>query len=117
MGNLISMFANAWARPRTAMDNIRAEGEEASIVPAMTFVVVMGLLAGVITAIWGFVAPPAGVPAGKTYALMSLVVVPIGSFIGSFLGAGIVWSLVAGLLRGNLGQYKASYRLIALMAA
>ena len=70
MGNLVGMFLGAWFKPWATMEAIRAEGYAetpggggisgllANIKKYMMFVVVMGLVSGIITAVVGMVLPP-----------------------------------------------------------
>jgi len=129
MGNLVGMFLGAWFKPWATMEAIRAEGYAetpggggisgllANIKKYMLFVIVMGLISGIITAVVGMVLPPAGGAGNRAYVWLAVAVVPIVSFIGSFLGALIIWALVDGLLSGKMSEYGLSYKLIAVLAA
>jgi hypothetical protein len=118
MNSLISKFMATWLHPWDAMQSVKQEGETASIVPSMVFIVVIGLLSGVITSILGMFLPAAAVPgASKAAVWLAVIVVPVVSFIGSFIGAFIIWALVDGVLKGTTPQYKTAYRLLALLAA
>jgi hypothetical protein len=84
----------------------------------MIFVVIMGIVSGLITSILGSVIPGAAVPgASKATIWLAALVVPIVSFLGSFIGAFIIWGLVDGILKGTATEYKTAYRLLALLAA
>jgi hypothetical protein len=129
MGNLVGMFLGAWFRPWATMEAIRAEGYTetpgsgglsglfSNIRKYMMFVIVMGLVSGIITAAVGMVVPPAGAAGTRAYVWLAVLVVPLVSFIGSFLGALIIWALVDGLLSGKMAGYGLSYKLIAVLAA
>lgn len=116
MSNLIGMFMSAWLSPWTAMQQIKEAGDTAEVKSSMSFVVVMGLISGLITAVIG-VLTPAAVAGPKWMVWLSIVIVPLVSFLGSFIGALIIWALVDGLLRGKSEQYWTSYRILALLAA
>jgi len=117
MSNLIGMFMSAWLSPWTAMQQIKDAGETAEVKSSMTFVIAMGLISGLITAVIGAVVPTAAVGGPKWMVWLSVVIVPLVSFLGSFIGALIIWALVDGLLRGKASQYWTSYRILALLAA
>lgn len=130
MGNLVSMFLGAWLHPWKTMEAISTEGYTenpgagalgnlwANIKKYALFVVVMGLVSGLITAIVGMFLPQAAAAAGnKMYVWLAVLVVPVVSFLGSFLGALIIWALVDGLLSGKMAGYGLSYKLIAVLAA
>ena len=89
----------------------------ANIKKYMMFVIVMGLVSGIITAVVGMFLPPAGATGTRAYVWLAVAVVPIVSFVGSFLGAIIIWALVDGLLSGKMSEYGLSYKLIAVLAA
>ena len=69
MGNLVGMFLGAWFRPWATMEAIRAEGYTESpgggglggllnnIKKYMMFVIVMGLISGIVTAVVGMFLP------------------------------------------------------------
>jgi hypothetical protein len=115
--NIVEKFIAAWTRPWAAMLGVKEEGQNASITPAMVFVIVMGVLSGVISAVAGMINPSAAAGAGKGVIWLSALVVPLVSFIGSFIGAFIIWGLVDGFLRGTTSQYKTAYRILAVLAA
>lgn len=118
MNSLISKFVTVWLHPWDAMGQVRQEGEEAGIGSSMVFIVIMGLISGIITAAVGMVLPPATLGGGSKAAVwLAVVVVPLVSFIGSFIGAFIIWGLVDGVLKGSSSQYKTAYRLLAVLAA
>lgn len=120
MSNVIGTFMNAWLRPWATMGDVKAQGENAGIKSSILFVVAMGIISGIITAVAGVFVPPAaaaGAAVPKWFTWLAVVVVPALSFIGSFIGAFILWGLVYGLLKGTLPQYKTSYRLLAVLAA
>ncbi len=129
MGNLVGMFLGAWFRPWATMDAIRAEGYTetpggggiagllSNIRKYMMFVIVMGLISGIVTAAVGMFVPPAGAAGTRAYVWLAVLIVPLVSFIGSFLGALIIWALVDGLLSGKMSGYGLSYKLIAVLAA
>ncbi len=127
MGNLVGMFFGAWFRPWATMEGIKNEGYSeggtgvsnffANIKQYMMFVIVMGLVSGVITALVGTFLPPAGASGNKAFVWLAVAVVPTVSFLGSFLGALIIWALVDGLLAGKVSGYGLSYKLIAVLAA
>jgi hypothetical protein len=118
MNNLVGKFVSMWTRPADAMRSVKEEGDLVSLAPSMIFIVVMALISGVITAIWGMIVPPPGLSGGPSGAVwMAALFVPLASFIGSFIGAFIIWGLVDGLLNGTAAQYKLSYRMLALLAA
>lgn len=118
MNNLIGKFVSMWTNPWGSMQSVKSEGEEVGIGPSIVFILVMGVISGLITAIWGMVQPPAALGGGpRGMVWMAILFVPLASFIGSFIGALIIWGLVDGLLKGTAGQYKVSYRMLALLAA
>lgn len=118
MNSIVGRFISAWVHPWAAMQGVRDEGEQASIVPSMIFIVVMGLISGLVTAVMGMIVPPANVAGtGKAFVWLAVLVVPVVSFIGSFLGAFIIFGLVDGILKGSAAQYKTAYRLLAVLAA
>lgn len=118
--NIIGKFVGMWTSPWKSIETLKSEGLDASIKPSLTFVVIMGLLAGIVTAIIGAFSPApivAGEIMPKWLVWLSIVIVPIASLIGSFLGAFLVWALVTGLLFGNATQYKSIYRILAALSA
>jgi len=118
MNSLVSKFMAVWLHPCQAMTAVKDEGEDAGIVSSMIFVVLMGLLSGIITSVLAMVVPAAAVPGtSKAMAWLAVLVVPVVSFLGSFIGAFIIWGLVDGVLKGSSPQYKTAYRLLALLAA
>lgn len=118
MGNLVGKFVSAWANPWGAMRGVKEEGEGVGIVPSMIFIVVMGLLSGLITSIGSTIVPPPDLAGSSKAAVwLAVAVVPLVSFVGSFIGAFIIWGLVDGFLKGSMIQYKTSYRLLAVLAA
>jgi hypothetical protein len=120
MGNVIGKFLGVVLHPWSSMAAVRAEGENASLKPAIVFVLIMGLISGVISTIWGFIIPPPPVVSGqvsKLSILLAIPLVPAISFALSFVGAFVLWGLVHGLLKGTSSEYKTIYRLFALLAA
>jgi hypothetical protein len=120
MGNVIGKFVGVLVHPWASMSAVRAEGENASLKPAIIFVVIMGVISGVISSIWGFITPPPPVVAGqvsKLSILLAIPLVPAISFLLSFVGAMVLWGLVHGLIKGTQSEYKTIYRLFALLAA
>jgi Yip1 domain len=120
MNSIVGKFLSAWLHPWDTMANVREEGEAASIKSSMIFIVVMGLLAGLVSAIVGTVTPQQAVNGQlipKAMMWLAVVIVPLASLLGSFLGTLILWAIVFGLLKGSLGQYKTTYRLLAVLAA
>src|ERR1044071_4264925 len=120
MNSLINKFVSVLIHPWASMETVKSEGEAASLKSSMIFVIVMGLVSGVLTSIWGFVVPPSQVSSGevtKLSLLLAIPLVPIVSFLLSFVGTFILWGLVHGLLKGTLGEYKTIYRIFALLAA
>lgn len=116
MSNLIAMFMSAWLSPWTAMQQIKETEQNTEISPSMIFVVTMGLISGVITAVIGAVSPAAAT-GPKWMVWLSILIVPLVSFIGSFIGALIIWAITDGLLKGKAAQYWTSYRILAVLAA
>jgi len=128
MGNIVGLFLGAWFKPWATMEAIKSEGYSettgtgvanfvANCKKYMLFVIVMGLVSGVITALVGTFLPPAGAAGNKAFVWLAVLVVPLVSFLGSFLGALIIWALVDGLLSGKGSGYGLSYKLIAVLAA
>lgn len=117
--NIVGKFISAWTRPFGAMNDVKMEGESASITPSIIFVVVMGLLNGLITAIIGTIKPSAAVAVGASKAMVwsAVLIMPAVALIGSFIAAFIIWGLIDGVLRGTMPQYKTAYRLLAILAA
>ncbi len=118
MNSIVSRFMSVWLHPMDAMSGVKQEGDDAGIAPSMIFVVVMGIISGVITSLMGTFISSAAVPgASKATVWLAALVVPIVSFLGSFIGAFIIWGLVDGVLKGTASEYKTAYRLLALLAA
>ncbi|MFN0118380.1 MAG: Yip1 family protein [Elusimicrobiota bacterium] len=117
MGNIIGKFISAWLKPKAAMEEVKQQGADTSIKPAIIFVLVMGLISGLISAIMGTIFPNPLVAASKATTWLAVVIVPLVSVLGSFVGAFIIWGLVDGFLKGTASQYKTSYRLLAVLAA
>ncbi|MCG3204480.1 MAG: hypothetical protein KCHDKBKB_01195 [Elusimicrobia bacterium] len=118
MNSIISKFVAVWLHPWQTMESVKQEGENASIGSSMIFVVVMGLLSGIITSVFGMFLPnPALAGASKAAAWLAAPMVPLVLFISSFISAFFIWALVDGILRGTVPQYKTSYRLWALVSA
>jgi hypothetical protein len=118
MNSIVAKFIGTWLHPWQSMDMLKLEGEDASIKPAMIYIVVLGLISGLITSLYGVFLPSAAIPGtSKAAAWLALALVPAVSFIGSFIGAFIIWGLVDGWLKGTQAQYKTAYRLLAVLAA
>ncbi len=120
MNSFIGTFISVLFQPSRSMEGIKAQGQEASIKQAMIFVVIMGIISGIISTVWGFIVPPPQVTSGavsKASLLLAIPLVPIVSFVLSFLGTFILWGLVHGLLKGSIAEYKTTYRIFALLAA
>jgi len=128
MGNILGMFFGAWFRPWGTMEAVKNEGYTesagsgfsnfvANTKKYMMFVIVMGLVSGIITSLVGTFLPPAGAAGNRAFVWLAVAVVPAVSFLGSFLGALIIWALVDGLLSGKSSGYGLSYKLIAILAA
>ncbi len=118
MNSIVAKFIGAWLHPWQSMEYLKVEGEDASIKPAMIYIVVMALLSGLITSLYGVFLPSAAVPGtSKAAAWLALVLIPVVAFIGSFIGAFIIWGLIDGWLKGTTPQYKTAYRLLAVLAA
>ncbi len=117
---MISKFMSAWLHPFTTLNDLKAEGEGASIKSSMMFIVVMGVLGGVIASVMGMAFPPANIVSGEVpkWSLWLMIpVIPVASFLGSFIGAAVLWGLVSGLIKGSSSEYKTCYRILALIAA
>ena len=118
MNSIVAKFIGTWLHPWQSMGVLKLEGEDASIKPSMIYIVIMGLISGLITSLYGNFLPSAAVPGtSKAAAWLALPLVPVVSFIGSFIGAFIIWGLIDGWLKGTCSQYKTSYRLLAILAA
>lgn len=120
MNSVISKFINVWLHPWKAMASVKEEGEATGIAPSIIFIVVMGILSGLITALMAMVFPPPPVAAGevpRAFSWLAVIIYPLGSFLGSFIGAFVLWGMIFGLLKGTGPQYKSTYRLSALLAA
>lgn len=120
MNSILGKFVNVWLHPWRTMNEVKAQGEGVSIKASILFVVIMGLLSGLITSLMGMAFPPALVLSGemsKNSVWWSLLIVPALSVLGSFVGAFILWGIIVGVLRGTLSQYKLTYRVLALLAA
>lgn len=120
MNNMIATFLNVLMRPWPTLAGLKAQGAQVTLKPAMLFIVVMGLLSGVISALWGVALPPAPVAAGQLgrwSALLAIPLVPVLTFVLSFIGTFVLWGLVEGFLRGSMVGYKTMYRIFALLAA
>src|SRR5581483_380873 len=118
MNSIVAKFIGTWFHPWQAMGMLKTEGEDASITPAMVYIVVLGIISGLITSLYGVFLPSAAIPGtSKAAAWLALALVPAVSFVGSFIGAFIIWGLIDGWLKGTSAQYKTSYRLLAVLAA
>ncbi len=119
MNSIISRFVAMWARPFGVMNDVKMEGEDASIKPYIVFIVVMGLVSGLISAIEGMFVPGAAAAAGgsKATVWLAVLVMPLVSFVGSFIAAFLIWWLTDGVLQGTKSQYKTAYRILAVLAA
>jgi len=118
MKSILGRFMSMWLHPWATMQGIKEEGEEAGIKFSMIFIVAMGLLSGLLTAVMGTVFPQPGFQGGAMALWIAAIAVPILSFIFSFIGAFILWGPFAfGFLKGTLNQYKTCYRLLATLTA
>lgn len=115
--SIVQRFLNTILHPWATMGQIAGEGEGGSIKSSIIFVVGMGLVSGIITSIVGMFLPLPPGAGSRAIVWLSVVLVPLLSVIGSFIGAAIVWVLVDGLLKSTSSQYKASYRIVAALAA
>src|SRR5262245_58708321 len=109
MNSLVNKFVTVLIHPWQAMEEVKTEGEASNIKSAMIFVLVMGLISGIITTVWGLIIPPPQVAGGgvsKWSILIATPLVPIVSFLLSFVGAFILWGFVHGLLKGSMMEYK-----------
>jgi|GEM_PF-4242759 len=117
MASLLGKFIGMWVRPMDTMASLKAEDN--SIKSSMVFIVVMGILSGIITAVMGMIFPPQNVgetiPRGAVW--LAVVLIPLLSFIGSFIGAFILQTIVVGMLMGTVSHYALAYRLLALLSA
>jgi hypothetical protein len=117
MNSIVAKFIGTLLHPWQSMDALKLEGEDASLTPSMIFILVMAVISGLITSIYGTVLPSAAIPGtSKAAVWLAVVLVPVVAFIGSFIGAFIIWGLIDGWLKGTASQYKTSYRILALLA-
>jgi hypothetical protein len=79
----------------------------------LVFMVVMGVIAGLVQAVLGLVH--LGVRVSIGMAIASVVVTPIGALIGGFIGAAILF--VIWKLMGSQQSYETAYRCGAYMSA
>jgi hypothetical protein len=120
MNNMLQLFIGAWFRPWDTMRVVKEQPQETSIQPTVIYIVLIGLLSGIIAAVMGFVFPDARLAASglpKWSVASSVLLLPLFYFVGSFLSAGIVWGIVVGFVRGNGSEYKTIYRLMAVPVA
>lgn len=120
MSWFIATFIGTWALPFKQYQKLKEEGLEASIKPYVIYVLLVGVIAGLITAIGGQFGPPmtiAGEVMPKWMVWLSIVIVPLVSLIGSFVGSFIVWAIITGIVFGTLSQYKSIYRVLAILSA
>lgn len=120
MNNMLQLFIGAWVRPWDTMRMVREQPQDTSIKPTIAYIVVIGLLSGVIAAVMGFAVPDARLAASglpQWSVLSSIIILPIFYLIGSFISAGVIWGVVTGFIRGTLPEYKTVYRLMAVPVA
>lgn len=120
MANIISKMLGVLLHPWESMGVVKSEGDSVGLKPAILFIVITGVISGVISSIWGFILPPPAVAAGqvtKLSILLAIPLVPLISFLLSFVGAFILWGIVHGFLKGSVSDYRTMYRLFALLSA
>ncbi len=119
MTSLVGTFMSAWVRPWSALNEIKQQNASPTLKPYMMFVVVMGIVNGIIAAIVTSMQPAAALaPIPKVWAIVAvLVLVPVLAFVFSFIGAFFLWMFVDGAVTGTAENYRAMYRISALVSA
>jgi hypothetical protein len=120
MGNIVNKMLGVLLHPWESMGVVKSEGDGVGLKPSILFIVIVGVVSGVISSIWGFILPPPPVAAGEVSRwsiLLAIPLVPLISFLLSFVGAFILWGLVLGFLKGSSADYRTMYRLFALLSA
>lgn len=120
MNNMLQLFIGAWMHPWRTMGMVKEQPQDTSIKPAIVYVVVVGLISGLITGLMGYAYPDPRLLAGgvtRSFALWSILLLPLFYAIGSFISATIVWGIVVGFVRGSMAEYKTIYRLLIVPVA
>jgi len=111
---------NFAAMPQTAVrvvtnptDFFKTMPKTGGFLEPLVFVVIMGLAAGIIQAIWGILGFRYG--GGMGASLYPIIFMPIAAAIGSFIGAAIIF--VIWKLMGSQENYETSYRCMAYLMA
>ncbi len=87
--------------------------KQGGYVEPMIFVAVMGLLAGLVTAVVSLLG--GGFMMGMTGGFLSIIIIPVFAVIGSFIGAVIMF--VIWKLMGSTESYETAYRCVAYSSA
>ncbi len=87
--------------------------KQGGYVEPMIFVTVMGLLAGLVTAVVSLLG--GGFMMGMTGGFLSIIIIPVFAVIGSFIGAVIMF--VIWKLMGSTESYETAYRCVAYSSA
>jgi hypothetical protein len=119
MASIIQTFVTTLTKPLHMFQQLKEEGPEAGISHSIYYVLTMGVVAGLITAIQGQFGPVpmiANEPMPKALVWASILIVPLVSLIGSFIGSFVVWILVTGAVFGSMAQYKSIYRVLAVLS-
>jgi hypothetical protein len=108
------------AMPQTAVrvvtapaDFFRQMPKSGGFLDPLVFVVIMGVIAGIIQVIWRLVG--FGYGSGMGASLYPIIFMPIAAAIGSFIGAAIMF--VIWKLMGSQENYETSYRCMAYLMA
>lgn len=120
MNNMLQLFIGAWTHPWKTMEMVREQPQESAIAPAVLYVTFVGVISGLITAVMGYAYPDAQFAASgvsRSFALWSLLLLPLFYIVGSFISSTIVWGIVVGFVRGTIGEYKTIYRLLVIPVA
>jgi hypothetical protein len=111
---LVQAFTSVLTRPTEFFESLRGQ---AGFGPPVVFALVMGLLAGIVTAVIGMVGlGTAGGALGAAAGLGALVMSPIMAVVfGSFVGGAIVH--VISMVAGGKGPYEQSVRISSYACA
>lgn len=120
MGNILGTFLGVLLSPIAQLRRLKEEGESVGIKSSVIFVLVMGVISGLLTAIIGMFVEPAAIASGqipKASLWLAVVLVPLFSLLGCFISAFFFWGITDGLFKGSMDQYKTTVRLLALPSA